>query len=577
MNDKDIEKKLLEKLKNMPEYRMDSSVKNQILNNIEKLGETASKKHKRVNKAGKLIGGAAGCALAAAVAICVLSPGLRQSLYRFLPGYNVTQHDTGDKAIENPPEQNYTPLPQVKFSPDLTSIHITSDNTGWSLSSDSIFHTNDGGATWDDVTPVKPTASVNWNAFFLDENYGWAASSESLDSYLTIYRTSDGGKSWNNTVSLEKGYPDIQFIDEKSGWILLHQGIAMHSEGISIIKTADGGATWTVASTTDPQNSGTSGKPPFGGDKTGFFFSSKLKGWITGYIPMEGYTYLYASYDGGFTWKEESLKIPDGLMKHEATTLTPFFLNSNDGILPVRFFAEDEKYVFYTTHNGGASWEAGTPLASTPGEQLLWSFVNINTGFCTDGKKFYKTSDGGRTWKSISSNIGLYNISEISFISAEKGWAVVDGTVFKTEDGSLTWHNVDGSPGRTPGIFESRLGIDLPYASDVPVKPGEKLEDTFKSLLSKYLEHYSDENIPDIERLKYYRINDIKIVQSNDKSFTFYTDFMLQGATEETVWARGDSASQGGGLVENKILYITVEKQDNVYKMKSISAAPPVD
>ena len=111
-------------------------------------------------------------------------------------------------------------------------------------------YTNDGGTTWS-LSPTSPIASNEFgviNAFdFIDTNNIWAGSASTIRNATTckIYRTVDGiNGTWLNTVVNGTGgstglyYQAIAFTDKNNG--------LSGSSGGNIIKTTDGGATWTA-------------------------------------------------------------------------------------------------------------------------------------------------------------------------------------------------------------------------------------------------------------------------------------------------------------------------------------------
>jgi len=93
--------------------------------------------------------------------------------------------------------------------------------------------TEDGGASWHVlVGPEEPGDQRVFNAFFLDATTGFEVRTN------VLYRTTDGGQSWQGVIAqLSGGYPNVQFADRSVGWSIL---------GTTWAYTVDGGKHWTT-------------------------------------------------------------------------------------------------------------------------------------------------------------------------------------------------------------------------------------------------------------------------------------------------------------------------------------------
>ena len=102
---------------------------------------------------------------------------------------------------------------------------------GWN----GVICTTDGGAHWTNaaVSCGYPKCYLNSNAVaFTDSRNGWIAGSD-------LYRTKDGGASWQKTdfqVSSRGGLQAVQFIDARNGWVTGDNGV--------LANTTDGGDHW---------------------------------------------------------------------------------------------------------------------------------------------------------------------------------------------------------------------------------------------------------------------------------------------------------------------------------------------
>ncbi len=102
-----------------------------------------------------------------------------------------------------------------------------------------MYVTHDGGASWKATTPIAALATT---VDFIDVNHGWAS-----DGTL-LYVTSDGGQQW---AKLAPGgsfqhVTRLDFVSSNIGWAIG----ATASNAPTLLKTGDGGHTWTVLSYT---------------------------------------------------------------------------------------------------------------------------------------------------------------------------------------------------------------------------------------------------------------------------------------------------------------------------------------
>ncbi|MFL5655481.1 MAG: WD40/YVTN/BNR-like repeat-containing protein [Ktedonobacteraceae bacterium] len=330
----------------------------------------------------------------------------------------------------------------------FASLRMIDATTGWALAGKAVLHTTDGGMQWNDITP--PGYSINPGSVMdaLTASQAWVAIPQS--GYTTrIFRTVDGGQTWqSSTIPNDQTgtrVAQITFVNAQDGWILANRGGAASAEIVNIYRTTDGGRTWIsvsralAASTDGPPP----GHLPFGGAKSGIHFLNASTGWVTGTVLLPGLAWLYVSHDGGSTWNRQTLPLPPGVPPAQLLLRPPMFFSATDGILPVSFSNNETGIatVIYTTHDGGTTWQATTPV---PVALSAVDFLDMQHGWVTDGSILYATSNGGHHWTKIVPGTGFKHITQLDFISSTVGWAIGgQGTgapfLFKTVDGGQTW------------------------------------------------------------------------------------------------------------------------------------------
>ncbi len=162
------------------------------------------------------------------------------------------------------------------------AIDFVSSSTGWVVGGRTIRKTTDGGQTWHHSS--TPSSGYALSVSFVDSLTGWI-SGEGSDQ---IHRTTNGGVSWESQGRSDfQHISQVQFITPSIGWALDE----FYSDGVdsSILRTTDGGATWTRHSVGTTQ-----------GHVRRFCFVSSSLGWASGALEQ-----IWRTTDGGMSWTRQ--------------------------------------------------------------------------------------------------------------------------------------------------------------------------------------------------------------------------------------------------------------------------------
>jgi photosystem II stability/assembly factor-like uncharacterized protein len=344
------------------------------------------------------------------------------------------------------------PLP-VLASPALTRIDFKDSQNGWGIAVNDngyVLRTVNGGSTWLNATPKgSDQFGGSTSLIVLDLNTVWVLVPGTDFFSGTLYRTNDGGLSWDsNPVPFGGGF--LKFLDANTGRMLADRGARDGLDAVELFQTSDGGASWVSVINNDPTRPDASNSLPLIGIKNGMTFLDAQAGWITAASSEEGQVPLYVTHDGGVSWSLQSLALLQGYDAYQYLPQAPVFFGK-DGFLPLMIKKPGmAEFTFYTTHDGGLSW-SGDP--ANPGKVIqsgLPAFADALHIWSWDGgKSLYMSSDGAQTWQTLIPSLDLSGrLSQVAFLPSDSGsftgWALsqLDGSghsqLYQTSDGS-TW------------------------------------------------------------------------------------------------------------------------------------------
>jgi len=134
--------------------------------------------------------------------------------------------------------QIFTGYPEMD---DLFEVRFVNDSEGFILGYHGVFVTEDGGSDWvNNWLPIVEYRGA-WSMTVVDEDHAYLLGSKWTESDPElIYATEDGGLTWSavpgSNASILRGIVTIEFHDRLTGW----------AGGGAVMKTTDGGRTWTT-------------------------------------------------------------------------------------------------------------------------------------------------------------------------------------------------------------------------------------------------------------------------------------------------------------------------------------------
>lgn len=314
-------------------------------------------------------------------------------------------------------DQAYLAIGDIELDPnDENTIYVgTGDKNfgGGSHLGNGVYKSTDAGATWTQIgleetsiiteIAIDPADSDRIFVSTLGNTY------EKTPDNRGVYRTTDGGTTWQNVLFISDSSGVIDMVmDPSNSDILYATGFnrinlpfqaKVTGPDAKIYKTIDGGDNWTILS---------NGLPT--GDQ------SRIGLVISDVAPNT----LYASYTG------TSLDIVDIYKTTDAgATWAP--LNVHAGGLP-------------TNAQGGFGWYFG--------EVYLNPYDN--TQLMVPGVDMYKSEDEGLTWAQNVPNWWDYTVHAdkhaVVYLSATSYIIATDGGLYKTINNGTTWTDIENIP-----------------------------------------------------------------------------------------------------------------------------------
>ena len=266
--------------------------------------------------------------------------------------------------------------PQKFFLPErAVDVAFPDAQTGWiATDAGTVLETVNGGAGWTVVGKVKLTVKA---VAAVDSQTAWivgAATGVAGDpGASSVFRTTDGGKTWQRTGFGTALLADVAFSDARHGVL-----VALDR----IWSTRDGGRTWRLRKQF-PMTVLTS---VAAGDSR--------HAWVAGWGTQDGTPLVWATGDGGSTWRRLRIDVPapkPGALQTRQIACageTSLWITCDAGVL--------------ATSDGGATWELQKVAAGLP--QAIAAADAQHALATTEGQAILATADGGATWPAFGEN-----------------------------------------------------------------------------------------------------------------------------------------------------------------------------
>lgn len=312
-----------------------------------------------------------------------------------------------------------------------------------------VWKTTDGGITWQPVFDKEPVASIG--DVVIDPNDDqtvWVATGEGnprndVIPGAGIYKSTDGGKTWN-LMGLQKtrSITRVLIDPHNSNHVIVAAlgDVFAPSEDRGVFVTDDGGKTWTktlyLSDRSGASDLAMNAKNPsviFAG-----MWHFERKPWTTASGGTDDG--LYKSTDGGKTWTRlTGHGLPDGTTGRIGLAIAPSDANR------VYALIESNKGILWRSDDGGNNWTMVSSETMVDQRPFYFSHITVDPN---DPNHVFGVSmllvtshDGGKTWRPVFS-LPHGDLHDLWIAPNDpKRMAVAqDGGVTHTLNGGQTWY-----------------------------------------------------------------------------------------------------------------------------------------
>jgi len=258
-----------------------------------------------------------------------------------------------------------------------------------------------------------------------------------LISYGTLYKSTDKGKKFANhrlPTGFNADYGRIAVHPSNPNIIIIVGKIYYENTGykndIAIVKTTNGGASWTLKRFTNSADFG------YGYDVV-FAKSNPNYVYLCGYDQKGSVdtARVYVSKNGGSTWKNVAAP---AVFNGDYPASYAICVDAHD---PKKAWVSHYNGIARTT-NAGSTWKAQqTPqitdvksiTADTSNQKIFYARGKFNNVLSS-----LKSTDGGVTWKVIGN--GVYGRSHRILAAGSKVYVATEAGIFLSKNGGTTWN-----------------------------------------------------------------------------------------------------------------------------------------
>ncbi|MGD2109228.1 MAG: glycosyl hydrolase [Phycisphaerae bacterium] len=375
-------------------------------------------------------------------------------------GYMLASPSEASKRASSPDEplsaKTFSGLKFRSIGPALTSGRICDfavdpENRSRyyaAVCSGNVWKTTNAGTTWNPVFDDNGAFSIGCTAMDPDNpNVVWVGSGENNSQRSVsfgdgVYRTRDGGKSWDNVGLKDSEHIGKILIDPRDSNVVYvaAQGPLWRSGGDrGLYKTADGGVTWTrILHISDDTGVNEVHMDPRDPDVL-YASAYQRRRHVWTLINGGPESAIYKSTDAGVTWRKLESGIPGVDKGRIGLCVSP----ADPDVVYAIIEAADDKGGFFRSTDRGESWERRNKYMTTSPQyynEIICDPVEVDRVYTMD-TRMHVTEDGGKTFKAMPRRHKHVDDHALWIDPNDNDYLLVgcDGGVYESFDRGANW------------------------------------------------------------------------------------------------------------------------------------------
>ena len=334
------------------------------------------------------------------------------------------------------------------------------DPSTWyvAVGSGGLWKTENNGIVWNPVFENQPSYSIG--AVTIDPNNSqivWVGTGENVSGRHVgwgdgIYKSTDGGTTWNNMGLTKSEHIGKILVDPRNSDVVFvaAEGPLWASGGDrGLYKTSDGGKTWQLVLKID-ENTGVT-DIEFDPSNPDIIYAAAYQRrrhvWaLLSGGPKSG---IYKSRDNGETWSQKSTGLPKGDVGKIGIAVTP----SNPNLVYATIESDDTEKGFYKSMDKGESWKLQSSDISGGTGPHYYQEIEVsptNPDLIYQMDVFIHVSrDGGKKFNVLGTGREKHSDNHALWIDPTNGKHLLagsDGGLYETFDEGTTWRHFPNLP-----------------------------------------------------------------------------------------------------------------------------------
>jgi len=348
------------------------------------------------------------------------------------------------------------------------------DRATWyvAVGSGGVWKTTDKGTTWTPVFDGEGSYSIG--CVTIDPNHHdviWVGTGENVSGRHVgygdgVYRSRDGGKTWQNvglgaSEHISKIVVDPR--DSNTVYVAAEGPLWTAGGDRGVYKSTDGGETWAqvLAISEDTGVTDLELDPADPDTLYAAAYQRRRKIWaLLAGGPESG---IYKSTDAGATWRELTAGLPSGDMGKIGLAVSPI----RPEIVYATIEAGEDERGFYRSADRGESWEKRSSYTSGGTgphyyQEIYADPSQLDRVYQMD-VWIHVTDDGGKTFRELGETYKHSDNHALAFVDGDSGYLLAgcDGGLYESWNRGETWSYISNLP--VTQIYKMALDYDEPY------------------------------------------------------------------------------------------------------------------